>query len=255
VAWDPAQYLKFGDQRLRPAIDLLSRIDLDGPRRIYDLGAGAGNVTRLIKARWPEAEVVGVDQSAEMLAKAASDGDEISWQQADLGSWQADGAADLIYSNAALHWLGDHETLFPGLLSSIAPGGVLAVQMPRNFLAPSHALVADAARSGPWRGKLEPLLKPPPVQEPTFYFDLLTPAAANLDIWETEYQHILEGDDPVKEWLKGTWLIPFIEACEPQHRADFEAAYARLVADAYPKRPDGRTVFPFRRLFIVARRG
>ncbi len=253
MAWDPSQYLKFVDHRLRPAIDLLNRIDLDNPAQIFDLGAGAGNVTRLLKARWPNAQVTGVDASAEMLAKAAG-AKEIRWQQADLATWRPDEPADLIYSNAALHWLGDHERLFPALLSYVRPGGIFAIQMPRNFLAPSHVLVADAARSGPWRAKLEPLLKPPPVQEPAFYFDLLAPGAEDLDIWETEYQHVLEGDDPVTEWLKGTWLIPFIEAVDEPDRAAFEAEYARLVAAAYPKRPDGRTLFPFRRLFIIARR-
>jgi trans-aconitate 2-methyltransferase len=187
-----------------------------------------------------------------MLEKASAAAPDIEWQQADLATWQPARPADVIYSNAALHWVGDHDRLFPVLVSHLAPGGVLAVQMPRNFLAPSHALVADAARSGPWRDRLEPLLRPPPVNEPGFYFDLLAPRVADVDIWETEYLHVLEGDDPVKEWLKGTWLIPFLDALDGPDRAAFEASYARLVAAAYPRRPDGRTLLPFRRLFMVA---
>lgn len=253
VAWDPAQYLKFADHRLRPAVDLLNRIDVADPGEVCDLGAGAGNVTRLLKARWPVARITGVDSSREMLAKAAAAAPEIAWQHADLATWRPERPPDVIYSNAALHWLGDHERVFPSLLSVLAPGGTLAVQMPRNFLAPSHTSMADAARSGPWRARLEPLLRPVPVSEPAFYYDVLAPRAGALDIWETEYLQVLEGEDPVKEWTKGTWLKPLLEALEEPERSRFEAAYALLVARAYPRRPDGRTLLPFRRLFIVAR--
>ena len=253
VAWDPAQYLKFADHRLRPAIDLLNRIALDDPGDVYDLGAGAGNVTRLIKERWPGARVTGVDDSATMLAKATATAPGITWQQADLAAWTPPRPADLIYSNAALHWLTGHERVFPALLAALAPGGTLAVQMPRNFGAPSHTLISEAARGGPWAARLEPLLRPAPVAEPAFYYDVLAPRTAALDVWETEYLQILEGPDPVKEWTKGTWLRPLLDALEEPERSRFEARYAELVGRAYPARGDGRTLFPFRRLFIVAR--
>lgn len=161
--------------------------------------------------------------------------------------------ADVIYSNAALHWLSDHARLFPALLEALAPGGVLAVQMPRNFSAPSHTAIADAARSGPWRVRLEPLLRPAPVADPASYFDLLAPRAAALDIWETEYLQALDGDHPVKEWTKGTWLRPLLDALDEPERSRFEACYTDLVLRAYPPRPGGLTLFPFRRLFIVAK--
>ncbi|MEX2147129.1 MAG: trans-aconitate 2-methyltransferase, partial [Candidatus Rokuibacteriota bacterium] len=135
---------------------------------------------------------------------------------------------------------------------ALAPGGVLAVQMPRNFGAPSHTAIAEAARSGPWRATLEPLLRPVPVAEPAFYYDTLAPHAAALDIWETEYLHVLEGEHPVKEWTKGTWLKPLLDALAESERSAFEARYAELLAPAYPRRADGRTLLPFRRLFIVA---
>lgn len=253
VAWDPAQYLKFADHRLRPAIDLLNRVDLDRPGEVYDLGAGAGNVTRLIKERWPDARVTGVDDSRAMLAKAAATAPAITWQQADLATWRPPRPADLIYSNAALHWLEGHDRLFPALLAGLAAGGVLAVQMPRNFGAPSHTSIAEAARNGPWRARLEPLLRPAPVADPDFYYRILAPRVATLDVWETEYLQVLEGPDPVKEWTKGTWLRPLLDALEEPERSRFEAAYAALVARAYPPQADGRTLFPFRRLFIVAR--
>jgi trans-aconitate 2-methyltransferase len=244
--------LKFVGHRLRPAVDLLGHVDADEPAEVYDLGAGTGNVTRLLAARWPRARITGVDASREMLAKAAAEAPGVAWEHADLASWRPPRPADIIFSNAALHWLGDHARLFPSLLSALAPGGVLAVQMPRNFTAPSHTAIADAARSGPWRARLEPLLRPVPVAEPAVYFDLLAPRAAAIDIWETEYVHVLEGDDPVKEWTKATWLRPLLDALEEPDRSRFEACYAELVARAYPRRPDGRTLLPFRRLFIVA---
>jgi trans-aconitate 2-methyltransferase len=252
MAWDPTQYLKFADHRLRPAIDLLNRIDVAEPGEVVDLGAGAGNVTRLIKMRWPAARVTGVDTSPEMLAKGAAAAPDITWQLADLGTWRPERPVDVIYSNAALHWLEGHDTLFPALLSSLAPGGVLAVQMPRNFSAPSHTSMAEAARGGPWRAKLEPLLRPSPTGDPAFYYGLLASRAAALDIWETEYLQVLDGENPVKEWTKGTWLRPLLAALDEPHRSGFETAYGALVARAYPPRADGRTLFPFRRLFIIA---
>jgi len=253
VTWDPAQYLKFADHRLRPAIDLLNRIPLDDPGEVYDLGAGAGNVTRLIKERWPAARVTGVDDSSAMLAKAAAIAPGITWQQADLATWAPPQPADLIYSNAALHWLTGHERLFPSLLAALTTGGVLAVQMPRNFGAPSHTLISEAARGGPWRATLEPLLRPAPVADPEFYYDILAPHAAALDVWETEYLQILDGVNPVKEWTKGTWLRPLLDALAEPERGRFETRYAELVARAYPPRADGHTLFLFRRLFIVAK--
>ena len=252
MAWDPAQYLKFAGHRLRPAVDLLSRVDLAKPGVVCDLGAGAGNVTRLIKDRWPGARVIGIDESEAMLAKARTAAPDIAWQRADLATWSPPAPADLIYSNAALHWLDGHERLFPALFGFLAPGGVLAVQMPRNFDAPSHTSITEAVRTGPWRARLEPMLRARPVHEPAFYFDLLAPRAAALDMWETEYLQVLEGEHPVKEWVKGTWLSPLLGALDEPDRGRLEAHYAELVARAYPRRPDGKTLFPFRRLFIVA---
>jgi trans-aconitate 2-methyltransferase len=253
VPWDPAQYLRFADHRLRPAAELLARVQVEAPRQVYDLGAGAGNVTALLKERWPGAAVTGVESSPAMLARARAAHPEIEWEAADLAQWQAGRPADVIYANASLHWLGDHDHHFPALVGMLAPGGVLAVQMPRNFEAPSHRLIAEAARGGPWRTLLEPRLRAAPVREPAYYFNLLAPLAAAVDVWETEYLHVLEGESPVLQWTRGTALVPLLDALPEDQRGKFEARYGELLLEAYPRRPDGRTLFPFRRLFMVAR--
>jgi len=254
MVWNPQQYLKFSGHRLRPAVDLLMRIPDFEVRNVADLGAGAGNVTRLIKERWPGAIVVGVEGSAEMVAAGKKAAPEVEWLHQDLGSWQPAHTYDVIYSNAALHWLPDHERLFPSLMGKVGPGGILAVQMPRNFDAPSHLLIAETALNGPWRSRVEHLVTPPPVREPGFYHSLLAPQSENIDIWETEYLQVLEGENPVKEWTKGTWLTRYLDVLEGQEKAAFEAAYGERVAKAYPRNAQGQTLFPFRRLFIVAQR-
>jgi trans-aconitate 2-methyltransferase len=230
------------------------RIPDFAPRHIADLGAGAGNVTRLIKERWPDANVVGVEGSPEMVAAGRKAAPEVEWQQQDLASWNPAGQYDLIYSNAALHWLPDHAVLFPSLMGKLASGGILAVQMPRNFLAPSHVLIGETALNGPWRSKVEHLVTPPPVQPPSFYHELLAPLSNDVDIWETEYLQVLEGGNPVKEWTKGTWLTRYLDVLQGNEKAAFEAAYGERVAKAYPKNSAGQTLFPFRRLFMVVQR-
>jgi trans-aconitate 2-methyltransferase len=254
MSWNPTQYLKFSQPRLRPAMDLLARIASDEPGRVYDLGCGAGNVTAALVERWPRAKIIGVDDSAAMLEQAAKALPQVQWVRHGLAGWQADAPADVIYSNAALHWLPNHQQLFPALVAGLSPGGFLAVQMPRNFSAPSHTLIDATAQAGPWRAKLEPLLGAAPVREPQFYYSLLAPFAQQLDIWETEYLQVLSGDDPVKEWTKGTWLMPFLDRLDGDERVAFETDYAQRLRAAYPPLADGSTLFPFRRLFIVLRR-
>jgi trans-aconitate 2-methyltransferase len=251
MVWNPQQYLKFAGHRLRPALDLLARIPDVPARAIVDLGAGAGNVTKLLKERWPEAEVTGVEGSAEMVAAGRKAAPDVQWQHADLASWQPPKRYDVVYSNAALQWLPDHATLFPAVMASVAAGGFLAVQMPRNFTAPSHLLSAETALNGPWRSKLEHLVTPPPVHEPQFYHRVLAPHVADIDIWETEYLQVLEGENPVKEWTKGTWLTRYLDVLQGDEKAAFEAAYGERVANAYPRNQAGQTLFPFRRMFIV----
>lgn len=252
--WDPPQYLKFAGPRARPVLDLLARVELAAPARVFDLGCGTGHATRLLAERWPEASVTGIDGSAEMLAVARAQGGRVSYSEADLAGWSPPEPAELLFSNAALHWLDDHDGLFPRLLDGLAPGGVLAVQMPRNHAEPSHTCMVEAARAGPWRSRLEPALRPEPVAAPEVYYGILAPAACDVEIWQTEYVHVLEGENPVVEWTKATALRPLIQALDGAEQDAFLAEYARLIAAAYPPRADGATLFPFRRLFLIARR-
>jgi trans-aconitate 2-methyltransferase len=252
MSWDPQQYLRFAGQRLRPALDLIAHIPIEHPQTVADLGCGTGNVTRILRGRWPQAHITGVDGSPQMLAEARKANADIAWEQSQLDVWNPPEKYDLIFSNAALHWLDDHPALFAQLAGNIAGGGVLAVQMPRNFAAPSHTLMHELALSPPWHDVLARLLRPMPVLEPTAYYNLLASRAHSVDIWETEYLQVLEGENPVAEWTKGTWLAPLLAALAPGARAAFEFEYRRRVAQAYPRRPDGKTLFPFRRLFIVA---
>ncbi|HIJ62526.1 MAG TPA: methyltransferase domain-containing protein [Rhodospirillaceae bacterium] len=251
MSWNPEQYLKFAGPRLRPALDLLNRVEAGEPRLICDLGCGAGNVTRLLAERWPSARLIGVDSSPEMLERAKAVLPSAQWVVADLGSWQPPAPVDVIFSNAALHWLDDHRSLFRRLLGLLAPGGVLAVQMPRNFQAPSHLCMHEAAVAGPWADRLRAHLRPSPVGDPAFYWDLL--AETRPDIWEIEYQHALEGEDAVVQWTLGTALKPLLDALDEPWRSGFLDEYRRRIAAAYPRRADGVTLFAFRRLFIVSR--
>ena len=264
MSWDPGQYLKYANERLRPALDLMARVPLAAPRQIVDLGCGAGNVTRILAERWPEAAVTGIDSSASMLAAAhaAARGDaRIAFREAELAAWSAapdPAAADLVYSNAALHWLDDHPGLMRRLFRAVAPGGVLAVQMPSNFAAPSHAALHDAVASARWRARLLPLLRPAPVAGAAEYVEWLAPQAAAVDAWTTEYVHVLApaagGDHPVVAWTKGTALTPFLAALDIEAQHAFVDDYATRVEAAYPRQPDGGVLFPFRRVFVVATR-
>jgi trans-aconitate 2-methyltransferase len=206
--------------------------------------------------------VIALDRSPQMLAEAAAAGpSRIEWRAGDIGAWSAPQQAALIYSTATLQWLERHEELFPRLIRQLAPEGVLAVQMPQNFAAPSHALMRETAADGPWAAILEPqtregggsLLRLDPVGPPEFYYDLLRPLVRVLDLWETEYLHVLSGADPVLEWVRGSALRPVLEALPPDLARRFEQAYGARLNTAYPRRADGHTLLPFRRIFMVAR--
>ncbi|HEY6578108.1 MAG TPA: methyltransferase domain-containing protein [Rhizomicrobium sp.] len=223
--WDPKTYLAFGGERTRAAAELVARIGIDSPKRVADLGCGPGNSTALLAARWIEA---------------------------DAACWTPDGAYDVIYSNAALHWVSDHESLLPRLLSYVASGGVLAFQVPRNFREPSHTIAQELSKEPHWADRIARVRDWWNVLEPEGYYGIFEPLAQSIDIWETRYLQTLEGGDAVYRWVLGSALRPLADAIEGEERETFLAEYRGRAARAYPQRDSGVTLFPFQRLFCVA---
>ena len=258
MAWDPGEYLRFADERLRPGYDLLARIADLPPGPIAELGCGTGVHTNAIAERWPDRAVTGIDASREMLAKVAPGPPNVQWLVADIRGWRPPASCALIFTNATLQWLDDHAELFPHLMRQLVPGGVLAVQMPRNFEAPSHVLMRATAEEAPWGARLSPLLRLDPVARPEVYYDLLAPLAhGGLDLWETEYLHVLNdaagGESPVLAWVRGTALRPLLALLDPAEQEAFAARYDGRLKRAYAKRADGKVLLPYRRIFMVAR--
>lgn len=249
--WDEKQYLKFGDERTRAANELLLRVPLVNAERIVDLGCGPGNSTALLRARFTNANLVGVDSSVEMLKKARADLPGVEWIQADVGDWRPAAPVDLLFANAVLHWVPDHGRLLPSLFDSVRPGGVLAVQMPRNFYEPSHVLMREL--EGPWAKRIERVSALTPAESPAFYYDRLAAGAAHVDIWETRYEHVMPDAAAIVEWVKGTGLRPYLDALDDEaERTAYLRAYTEAIESTYAKRADGKRLFPFPRIFIVA---
>jgi trans-aconitate 2-methyltransferase len=254
MPWDPGQYEKFRDERSRPFLDLVGRVPDQPYRRIVDLGSGTGELSRRLLDRWPEARVTGVDLSPQMLeaARPRSIPGRLDFVLGDLATWDPGEPVGLIVSNAALQWVPDHVGLLPRLLSRLAPGGVLAVQVPANHDSPSHTLILELAGEPPWRERLKGRWRPHAVEPLAWYVESLLRGGAEVDAWETTYLHALPGADPVLEWLKGSALRPVLSALGGDGPGFLEALGPRLRA-AYPPGPRG-TIFPFRRLFFAARR-
>ena len=257
--WDPEQYDRFARPRLRPALELLDRVHHDDPRLIHDLGTGSGNIARLMADRWPAAAVTGSDASPEMLARAASDGGRVSWELLDIADWRPTEPIDVIYANSVLHWLPRHDELFRRLFRFLAPCGVLAVQMPLSWGEPSHTIMREVLSTGAGRGSpmgsasLRDRLDRQPVQEPGWYFELLEALGATVDVWVTRYFQVLEGQDAVFEWVRGAALRPVLDDLSPEDLDLFIDTYRARLLDAYPPLPKGGTLYPFPRLFVVAR--
>lgn len=254
MTWNPATYLAFASERTRPAAELLARIPRETPHTVIDIGCGPGNSTELLCDRWPDAQVEGIDSSPDMIAKAKSENIRATFTLADAATWAPEKSFDVIFSNATYQWLPNHRALLPRLIAFTKPGGIFAFQVPCNFNAPSHALMRETAADGPWAAKLTNV-REASVLTAAEYFDILEPHAQTIDIWETEYLQILEGDDAVYRWVSATGLRPFVQALdEGEERNAFIAAYKARLNNAYPRRADGKTLFPFQRLFAVATR-
>ena len=255
--WDPVQYGRFEAERDRAALDLLLRLpsDLD-PDEIWDLGCGAGHHAALLKRRHPHARVHGLDSSESMLGAARGLDADVDWRRGDIADWAPETPVDLILANASLQWLPDHAALLRGLTAALAPGGVLAVQMPMAHETIHHTLMRTVAAEGPWAARLAGVQTLAPLLTPDAYYAVLAASCEPVDIWSTTYLHALTGADAVLEWIQGTALRPYLTALgdDGAMRAAYLSALAARLDAAFPRRPDGVTLLPFPRLFLVARR-
>jgi trans-aconitate 2-methyltransferase len=256
MSWSATQYSKFEAERNRPIRDLLAQLPGDDVASAADIGCGPGNSTELLKQRFPEATVIGMDSSPDMIEAARKRMPGTGFEIADIATWQNPGPFDVILSNAALQWVPDHRALLPALIAKLKRGGCLAVQMPDNLDEPAHILMRETAVDGPWAAALANASKARGTrQSADWYYRLLREAASGVDIWRTTYHHPLVGGPPaIVEWFKGTALRPFLDPLDAAQRAGFLERYTAAIAQAYPALPDGSVLLPFPRLFFVATR-
>ncbi len=252
-SWDPERYLTYADERGRPFVELLARVGAIHPATVVDLGCGPGNLTTLLAERWPEAEVLGLDSSPEMIDRARALGSTVDFEVADLVAWAEDTSreVDVLVSNATLQWVPGHLGLLPRLVERVAPGGWLAFQVPGNFSEPSHTIRTDLAAE-PRYAAYTTGIAVPSSHDPAVYLGALTDLGCEVDAWETTYLHVLHGEDPVFTWVSGTGARPTLQALPDGLRADFEREFKARLRTAYPPGPGG-VVLPFRRVFVVAR--
>ena len=222
------------------------------PRYVADLGCGPGNLTAALAQRWPNATVVGVDNSREMIdaAQASTVPPNLSFALGDVWDWRPDRPVDVLTCNAVLQWVPDHQRLLLNWTELLAPGGWLAFQLPGNFDQPSHAIIRELAQSPRWRPLLADAELNRQAGDPAEYVELLARPGYEVDAWETSYLHVLPGADPVLEWTKGTTLRPVLAALDPEQATAFVAEYAERLRQVYKPRSFG-TIFPFRRVFTV----
>ncbi|MBA3780799.1 MAG: trans-aconitate 2-methyltransferase [Nocardioides sp.] len=248
--WDSDRYLAFADERGRPFLDLLARVGAADPRTVVDLGCGPGNLTCLLADRWPDAHVLGLDSSSEMIEKARATGSTIEYDVADLRDWQPPQPVDVLVSSATLQWVPGHLDLLPRLVEQVRPGGWFAFQVPANFDEPSHTIRAELATEVPYR-ELTAGAAEPTSHDPETYVAALTALGCTVDAWETTYLHLLTGEDPVFTWVSGTSARPVLALLPDGLREEFVAEFKQRLRAAYPEHPYG-VALPFRRVFAVA---
>jgi trans-aconitate 2-methyltransferase len=251
--WSAEQYLKFEDERTRPSRDLLAQIPIVDARKVVDIGCGPGNSTELLVKRWPQAAVIGIDTSADMLRQARERLPAQTFIEANIAHWAPPEKTDVLFANAIFQWVPGHLKQLQRLLGALPRGGVLAVQMPDNLDEPTHALMREVAQSGLWQDKLSDHARTrDDLPTPGGYYDALGPLCTRLEIWHTIYNHVLADAPAIVEWVKGTGLRPFVEPLEPPERKQYLAEYTARIAAAYPPQADGKVLLRFPRLFIVA---
>ncbi len=252
--WNPETYLQFERERTLPCRDLVSRIELQAPLQIADLGCGPGNSTAVLAERWPAAKILGVDNSPEMLKMARSSKIRAEWLEADILNWSPRESFDLIFSNAALQWVPDHETLIPKLFGFVIRDGALAFQMPtRTDLW--FEVLTKLLESPAWKDRLRSASSDFFSRELPFYYDRLSESSRKIDLWATEYSHVLPNAEAVVDWTRGTALRPLLSQLpDSRSRGIFLSDYTKEIAKAYPRQPDGKILFPFLRRFVIAYR-
>lgn len=256
ATWSPSQYLKFEDHRTRPAIDLLGRVNLTGTDLwITDIGCGPGNSTEILVSRFGSSGLAGLDSSAAMVGAAKKRLPDVPFEVADISSWEPEQRQDLLFANAVLQWLPNHQTLLPRLMGALTDGGTLAIQMPDNLDEPTHVCMRTAASDLRWADKLKAAdAARTTILSPTDYWAVLETHASKLDIWRTTYLHPLRGLEGIVEWFKGTGLLPYLNPLDEGERSSYLERYTALLAKHYPILDDGTVLLPFPRLFIVATR-
>ncbi|TCL76048.1 trans-aconitate 2-methyltransferase [Rhizobium sp. BK251] len=253
MAWSASQYVKFEDERTRPARDLLAQVPLASVNHAVDLGCGPGNSTELIVERFGTAGVSGLDSDQNMLEAARKRLPGTHFVEADLGSWRPSEPADLLFANAVFQWLPNHLDIFDRLMDSLVPGGVLAIQMPDNLGEPSHLMMEETAHAGPWKAAFEKKsVRRNPLPPPSTYYSRLIGKSSRIDIWHTVYNHPMADAAAIVEWVKGTGLMPYLANAGAEHREAFLADYLQRLETVYPKMADGRVLLRFPRLFMIA---
>ncbi len=255
TSWDPGEYMRFGDERTRPSVDLAARVAVGSPARVIDLGCGPGNSTRVLRVRWPHARIIGLDSSSEMIETARSEQPEGEWVLAAIEDWTVDSPFDVVFSNAALQWLPDHASLVESLMANVASDGALAFQIPSADFATVRALIHDVALEGPWADRMTGPLGELTMEDPSLYYDRLAPLSRTVDIWETVYFHVMDSAPAIVEWIATTGLRPFLAALESEEetRAFLSMLHERVALNYLP-RLDGKVLFPFKRMFVIAYR-
>ncbi len=253
--WNPEQYLKYKSERTQPSIDLVSRIKIENPKNIIDIGCGPGNSTQILHQRWPSAEIVGLDHSEEMIKKAREDYPEQKWLAADVSSFKSNIFYDIVFSNAVLHWIPHHEILVPNLFKLVRNRGAMAVQVPANHESPLHKALLSVSSGEKWHRYTkgcEKMLHHHPAE---YYYQLLTPIASKIELWETTYYHILPSHQGLIEWGKGTAMKPYLDRLPDDSKKNrFEKEVLAGCKKAYKRQKDGSIVFRFNRLFFIAYR-
>jgi len=255
--WDANLYMQFANERARPCADLIAHIALESPTNITDLGCGTGNSTEQLHARWPHSQITGVDSSTEMLTQAREKHPDWKWEQSDIEKWTPAAPSDLIFANAAFHWIRDHSVQLPRVFNFVAPGGALAFQIPYHLVSPAHHAMVEVAQFPEWEQRLRTARHTMTVETPDFYYDTLAQQSARLDIWLTTYHHEMQDASGIVEWLRGSGMRPYLEALAngPNGKEDqqrFQNECLRRFKDSYPPRRNGKTVLSYPRLFLIA---